>query len=110
MYSNADLETMATILRSHIQNMKALYLFGSYAQGTAREDSDVDVAVIMEDRPDWREKNRILNAVRKEMSERGYRVDIILKLSRDFELDREVPVTFSHTIAHQGKLLWKKSA
>jgi predicted nucleotidyltransferase len=29
-------------------NPKAVYLYGSYAKGTAREDSDIDIAVVFE--------------------------------------------------------------
>lgn len=44
----AEVETVAkravSLLRSHIPLTRA-YLFGSYVEGTAREDSDIDVAV-----------------------------------------------------------------
>lgn len=33
-------------------NVKAVYLFGSYAKGTNTEDSDIDVAIVLENYKD----------------------------------------------------------
>jgi uncharacterized protein len=33
------------------ERLKGLYLFGSYARGEAREDSDIDVAMVLTDFP-----------------------------------------------------------
>ena len=41
------------LVRQHFDVEKVI-LFGSYAKGTAREDSDIDVAVVLKTRPeDW---------------------------------------------------------
>lgn len=33
--------------------LKKAYLFGSYAKGNAREESDIDVAIILDNMPDF---------------------------------------------------------
>ena len=39
--------------------LKGLYLFGSYARGEAEEDSDIDLAVVLDDfESAWQEKRR----------------------------------------------------
>jgi predicted nucleotidyltransferase len=38
----------ATLLKKTIPHVKKVLLFGSYAKGTYKEDSDLDVAVIVE--------------------------------------------------------------
>jgi predicted nucleotidyltransferase len=49
-----DIEAVTTILRQYIADVKRampidkVYLYGSYASGTAREDSDVDVCFFSE--------------------------------------------------------------
>jgi predicted nucleotidyltransferase len=43
----------ADLVRRHF-DVRSVVLFGSYAQGTAREDSDIDVAVVVDEiHGDW---------------------------------------------------------
>ena len=49
---NVDIEILRNIEKyikeiSKYYNIKAVYLFGSYAKGTNTEDSDIDVAIII---------------------------------------------------------------
>jgi len=49
-----DIEPILQELKSRLQDLygdrlKGLYLFGSYARGDAREDSDIDVAMVLDD-------------------------------------------------------------
>lgn len=37
------------VIAKHNIRIERVFLFGSYAHGTAREDSDIDVAIISED-------------------------------------------------------------
>ncbi len=40
--------------------LKGIYLYGSYARGDAREDSDIDVAVVLDEIQDcWKERERV---------------------------------------------------
>jgi predicted nucleotidyltransferase len=49
-----DIEPILTELKARLQDLygerlKGLYLFGSYARGDASEDSDIDVALVLDD-------------------------------------------------------------
>ena len=48
------LDFLGTALRESGLDVEKLILFGSQAKGTAREDSDIDVAVVS---PDFRDKD-----------------------------------------------------
>ena len=44
----------ADLVRRHFGDVRSIILYGSYAHGTPREDSDVDVAVVLDElRGDW---------------------------------------------------------
>jgi predicted nucleotidyltransferase len=107
MYSSEDFADMVKIFRTHVHNLNALYLFGSYANNAATEQSDADIAVIVEQKPEWEERHALLNALWNDLGKKKYLVDIVIKQKADFEKDRDVSVTLSHTIAHEGKLLWQ---
>jgi predicted nucleotidyltransferase len=110
MYSSEDFAEIICIFKKHVPNLDTLYLFGSYANGNATEHSDADIAVIVGKKPDWQERNTLLNLLWGDLSSKRYLVDIIIKQKNDFEKDRDVPVTLSHTIAHEGKILWQTAA
>jgi predicted nucleotidyltransferase len=43
-----DSASLVTMLQQYYPNLLAVYLFGSYAQGTADKHSDVDLAVLID--------------------------------------------------------------
>lgn len=45
------------------ERFKGLWFFGSQARGDAKEGSDIDVLLVFEQKPTWREKNSILDGV-----------------------------------------------
>jgi predicted nucleotidyltransferase len=110
MYSSEDFEEIVRIFRKHVPDLRALYLFGSYAAGVANHQSDADIAVIVEKKPAWEERHQLLNRLWSELGEKRYLVDIIIKQQSDFEKDRELSVTLSHTIVQEGRILWKAAA
>ena len=105
MYSSADFEIIKDVIVSSIPMAESVYLFGSYAKGTAREQSDIDIAILLETDLYWRERNAILNRLYCDMSQRGYNVDFVLKKSDKFRTESGLP-TLSRVILREGKLLW----
>jgi len=45
--------------------VKKAYLFGSFASGKEREESDIDIAVIVENMPDFFSTQRLLMRLRR---------------------------------------------
>ena len=105
MYSSADFEIIKDVVVSSTPLAESIYLFGSYAKGTAREQSDIDIAILLEHDLHWRERNALLNRLYSDMSQRGYNVDFVLKKSDKFRSESELP-TLSRVILREGKLLW----
>ena len=107
MYSVRDLSKMTDIFRENVHGIKTLYLFGSYARGDERQWSDLDIAVIVQRRPEGIERRNLLNALYKKLRENNIAADIVFRPADEFEMNKNIPVTLSHTIATEGKVLWK---
>jgi predicted nucleotidyltransferase len=105
MYSTADFEIIKNVVISSVPSAESVYLFGSYAKGTAQEQSDIDIAILLEHDLHWRERNAILNRLYSDMSQRGYNVDFVMKKSDKFLSESKLP-TLSRVILREGKLLW----
>lgn len=83
---------------------KAIYLFGSYAYGTPREDSDFDLYIVIPDdsiRP--LEAAQIINNAIYE--EQRKPVDILVGRASDFRRRSQLP-TIERTIARDGVMLY----
>ena len=84
---------------------KAIFLFGSRASGTQRPDSDFDLLVILPETgsgaPDY-------FSAYAPVAGCGIGVDVIPCTMDDFEADRNVPGTISHTADHDGRLLYAR--
>lgn len=107
MYSEKDFDVMVNIFRAQVCGLKALFLFGSYAHGTANEESDADLVAIVENDFERQEKLRLLTILWNELAHNGYTTDIVIKNSYLYEIDKEIPGTLSYTINREGKVLWK---
>ena len=86
---------------------EAIYLFGSYAYGTPREDSDLDIFVVIPDSVEERPLDvgaRILCKL-YEKRKPNASVDIIVNPSSMFSHRKEGP-TLQRTIAQKGVMLY----
>lgn len=82
-----------------------IVLFGSYAQGKPRPDSDVDLLVIMESR-----KRPIQRAVEVAKSLRFYpfAMDIIVRTPKEIHERLQIGDSFYQEIVTHGKILYEQ--
>jgi len=75
VYTKANLDEITSLIQVYIPEVDSIYLFGSYSKGAAREDSDIDITIIMNSELQWRERKKILNNLYRETGRRGFDVD-----------------------------------
>lgn len=107
MYSSSDFEVIKDIVIASTPSVESIFLFGSYAKGAAREQSDIDVAILLNQDLGWRERNLVLNRLYAATAQKGYNVDFLLKRADKFVADSLLP-TMSRVIQREGRLLWKR--
>ena len=108
MYSDSDLNNIKELIIQNIPIVTDVILFGSYANGSAHEMSDIDILILLDKDIDWRDRHKILNKIYKESSSYGYHIDYLLKTKVNYEKDRNLP-TLSRVIDREGKVLWTKN-
>lgn len=108
MYTHQDFETIKDIIMHNVPGLAGIYLFGSYAQGTQREGSDMDIMILLEKEYEWRQRHEVLNRIYRDTAKKGYVIDFVLKTFDNFEHDKDVP-SISRTVFNNGKLLWTKN-
>lgn len=86
-------------------NPERVVLFGSHASGTANEDSDVDLLVIMSHK--GRNVDQALT-IRKRIS-RSFPLDLIVKTPAEARQRLKMKDTFLATILQDGKVLYDKA-
>lgn len=108
MYTKANLDKITSLIQVYLPEVDSIHLFGSYSKGSAREDSDIDITIIMNSEPQWRERKKILNNLYRETGRRGFDVDFLLKTKESFNRDKQLP-TLSRAIDREGQLLWMRN-
>ena len=104
MIENIDIERIKNIIVQTVTPDR-IYLFGSYANGTAREDSDYDFYVVVPDDSDRPATitERIYHALYKQTNKKP--VDILVKQFSDFEKRKLLP-TIEREIYTKGIVLY----
>ena len=99
----SDQEILAEAVRRIDERFhpRKILLFGSRARGDAREDSDFDLMVVMDDPGDWRTPGRIRGALRGLPAP----FDILVQSSALWEQRRTFKVAFEFQIAREAKVL-----
>jgi predicted nucleotidyltransferase len=99
-------ETVARLTRLLVEaaHPRRLILFGSYARGDAREDSDVDVMVV-EERP----ADRLMEMVRLNRLLRGLEVavDLLVVSEEKFNHWRDTPGNVYFEASSEGRVLYE---
>ncbi|CAN5227607.1 hypothetical protein BH23ACT9_BH23ACT9_27700 [soil metagenome] len=87
--ADIDLSAVAAVLERH--GVAVAWLFGSRSEGTARPDSDVDIAVLLPADASWLAGERIASALRTVLT--GVAVDVVDLRSASLELRARVVQT-----------------
>jgi len=83
--------------------VEKIILFGSRARGEAREDSDWDILVIVENRINWKFFLKLQSQVRVKLFKAlGREIDLIIIDKERYEERREVWGSVEHTAAKEG--------
>lgn len=79
-----------------------LILYGSWARGDSRADSDLDLLII---EPDFDRRGEEYGRLRKELRGLGVAVDLVIYRRREADQWRDVPGSFLHRILGEGRVL-----
>lgn len=83
-------------------------LFGSGVRGELREDSDLDLLVVVEERPF--KIRKVLTSIGTDMLLKyGRLLSLKIYNEKDYEYLNELETPFMKSIAREGKTLWKRS-
>jgi predicted nucleotidyltransferase len=100
----AQLDALLQTLIERIQPEKVV-LFGSYADGTATSQSDVDLLVILES--DLR-RDRRQEAISRALRPRRVPVDILAYTPAEVQRLMEIPASFVRHILTTGKVVYDR--
>jgi predicted nucleotidyltransferase len=104
----SELVTLTDIILKTVP-VEKIILFGSYAYGTPRKDSDLDLYVVLKDGVEMREIDAMLLIGRAISRKKNMPVDVIVGKSRSWA-ERKVLPTIERKIALDGKVLWSGGA
>lgn len=108
MYSEKQISYCKELIKKVFkENLNEIILFGSYSNNTANDNSDLDIAIIIQNQIDRKTKLDYLNQLWWESSSNGVTVDYILKSQNDYNSEKFLP-SISRTISNEGKTLWLK--
>jgi len=83
--------------------LQGVYLYGSYARGDAREDSDVDIAVVLDGPVDAWEEDRITSEITTELS--LHHNCLLMPFFLSDQERREASFAGHRNIVHEGVLV-----
>ena len=85
-----------------------IILFGSYAQGTAREDSDLDLAIVKKtDLPMHKRAAEFRRALRYQGRRWFFGMDILVFTPEEFFKEKDQRYSFAHEIFSTGTVLYE---
>jgi predicted nucleotidyltransferase len=95
-----------SILDTVGDNCEKIILFGSYAQGQPRKDSDYDFYVVLKDGTE--KPILVLQNIYRQMCDTGYTpVDVLADYQSQFDWRRSRP-TIERTISNTGVVLYER--
>ena len=102
MVSQQTIEQAVRILNTAAKPERII-LFGSYAHGDAREDSDVDLLVILREVTHPR---REMTRLRRELAPLGIPVDVLVVSKAHFDKWSDAPSTTLYWAKREGKVIY----
>jgi len=104
MITQSVLQEAAERLAAKFQPQQII-LFGSYAEGTADEHSDVDLLVICTIRGSRR---KLMVEMDRTLRGLNFARDIMVLSPEEFERDRHIPGTLARPAWQGGKILYER--
>jgi len=108
MYSKQDIEKLIEIILKVLSPEKII-LFGSYATGNHKNDSDIDLMILMKEKIDRREKLKKMYELRNLFFEQDFEVDLILNSVRHFNDYKNYVGSINYSVDKEGKVLWTRN-
>jgi predicted nucleotidyltransferase len=102
MLTFSDIERLRDRIAKALHPEK-IFLFGSYAEGRATEESDVDLVVVMESEQTPHQRNV---AVKRLFPGRSFSLDAFVYTPIEFSKYKDVPGTIVYNAAHFGRLIY----
>jgi predicted nucleotidyltransferase len=102
MFSTRDIEQLRDRVAEALHPEK-IFLFGSYAEGTATEDSDIDLLVVMESELSLHRRNIVLKRL---FPRRTFSLDAFVYTPGEYQRYKDVPGTIVYNATHSGKLIY----
>lgn len=90
-----------------VLNPLEIYLFGSYAWGHPRENSDLDIAVIVDE--GISDKHQMLIDGHRELFDLEFSKDLIILTKKEFEKYSQDTTRLSFKIRHRGIKIYAKA-
>ena len=104
MPTQAEIETVAKRI-GVAANAKSVILFGSYARGDAKENSDVDLLVIAEsDLPRFKRSRELY----KLFKPYPFGMDILVYTPAEVKKNQKCPLSFVSTVLKEGKKIYAR--
>ncbi len=103
--ANAQEEVIQQVLR--IADPDRVILFGSYARGDQRRDSDLDILIVM---PSSEPRQKRARPFYRALSNLPVEVDVIVYTPQEIEDWGDVPLAFITTAIREGRVLYEKAA
>lgn len=100
---------VSELRRIYGDKLKAVILYGSYARGTQTEESDVDIAVILSEKPEKALTDAMIDCVAAHELECG-KVLSVIDINTDSYQKWQETIPFYKNIRKEGIVLWKSAA
>lgn len=102
MFSPYDIEQLRDRITEALHPEK-IFLFGSYAEGKATMDSDIDLVVVMESELIPHKRNIVLKRL---FPRRTFSLDAFVFTPHEFAKYKDIPGTIVYNAAHYGRLIY----